>query len=178
MNIIEKPVEKLIPYTKNAKIHSEKQIELLMKSIDLTKGLRQPIIIDKNNVVVAGHGRLEAAKRLGYKKVPCELVDDLSEDEIKLYRLLDNRSSSVEYDLDLEFEELSEIELDVSEFDFELFNMEDIEEVNGFDENNNDREFFTAAFTFPTAKKEQILKYLRKHKAEITADIIEKAGVE
>lgn len=178
MNIIEKPVEKLIPYTKNAKIHSEKQIELLMKSIDLTKGLRQPIIIDKNNVVVAGHGRLEAAKRLGYKKVPCELVDDLSEDEIKLYRLLDNRSSSVEYDLDLEFEELSEIELDVSEFDFELFNMEDIEEVNGFDENNNNREFFTAAFTFPTAQKEQILKYLRKHKAEITADIIEKAGVE
>lgn len=175
MNIKEIPISELIPYEKNAKKHDKKQIEQLMKSIELTKGLRQPIVIDSNNVVVAGHGRLEAAKKLGYKTVPCELIDDLTEDEIKLYRILDNRTASIEYDYDIEFEELTDIELDVSDYGVELFDMDEIEEVNGYDENNDEREFFSAAFTFPTAQKEQIMKYLRKHKAEITADIIEAA---
>ena len=177
MNIHEIPIKELKPYKNNAKIHSKSQIEKLMKSIELTKGLRQPIVIDSDNVVICGHGRLEAAKKLGYETVPCELVDDLTEDEIKLYRLLDNRSSSVEYDLNVEFEEIQDIEeFDVEEYGFESFSMDEIEEANGYDEYNDDREYFTAAFTFPTAQKKQILKYLRKHKQEITEDIIQKAG--
>lgn len=124
MKIKEVPIEELKPYKNNTKKHSKHQIEQLMKSIDLTKGLKQPIVIDKDNVIIAGHGRCEAAKNLGYKIVPCVVADDLTEDEIKLYRLLDNRYTSTEYDLSLEFEELKDIELDISEFEFSLDSLE------------------------------------------------------
>ena len=108
------------PYENNPKIHTEKQIEQIAKSIELTKGLRQPIVIDKNNVIVCGHGRYLAAKKLGYDTVPCELVDDLTDDEIRAYRLIDNRIAQGEFDLSLELEELSNIEIDLGDFGFDL----------------------------------------------------------
>ncbi len=176
MNIVEKKLTDLKPYPKNAKKHTEEQIRQLMKSIELTKGLKQPIVIDENSVIVAGHGRVEAAKRLGYETVPCVYTDDMTEDEIKLYRLLDNRVSEAEIDISLEFDELQEINLDLDDFGFDAFSMDDIEEVSGYDEDNNDKEYFTATFTFPMAQKEQIMKYLRKHKKEMIEEIIRKAG--
>lgn len=178
MNIVEKSLSELKPYPNNPKIHTDYQIDQIAASIKLTKGLRQPIVIDKYNYIVCGHGRYLAAQKLGYKTVPCELIDNLTDDEIRAYRLIDNRISEGEYDLSLEFEELSEIELDMGEFDFETFSMDDIEEVSGYDVNNDDREYFSANFTFPTAQKEQIMKYLRKHKQEITEEIIRKSGEE
>lgn len=177
MNIITKQISELKPYGNNPKIHTDSQIDKIAKSIELTKGLRQPIVIDKNNVIVCGHGRYLAAKKLGYDTVPCELVNDLSDDEIKAYRLIDNRIAQGEFDLDIEMQEINSIDIDMSDFDFsEVFSMDDIEEVKGYDVNNDNREYFTAAFTFPTAQKEQIMKYLRKHKQEITEEIIKKAG--
>lgn len=175
MNIEWVAVKDIKPYSNNAKIHSKHQIEKIAKSIEQF-GWKQNLVIDSDGTLVVGHGRYEAAKLLGMAKVPCVRADDLTEDEVRAYRIIDNRISSDEYDTSIEFSELSEIELDMSEFDFELFSMDEIEAVSGFDENNDDREYFTAAFTFPTAKKEQILKYLRKHKAEITEDIIQKAS--
>lgn len=169
------PIEDIKPYKNNAKIHSKHQIEKIAKSIQAF-GFKQNLVIDREKTIVVGHGRYEAAKLLGIDEVPCVRADDLTEDEIKAYRLVDNRVSSAEYDLTAEFAELEDIDLDMGEFDFELFDLDNIEEVNGFDENNNDKEYFSAAFTFPTAQKEQILKYLRKHKAEITEDIIQKAS--
>ena len=101
MNIITKQISELKPYENNPKIHTDSQIDKIAKSIELTKGLRQPIVIDKNNVIVCGHGRYLAALKLGYDTVPCELVDDLTDDEIRAYRLIDNRISEGEYDLSL-----------------------------------------------------------------------------
>lgn len=83
MNIVEKPITDLITYESNPKIHTEKQIQQIMKSITLTHGLRQPIVIDADNVVVCGHGRLIAAQKLGMVSVPCELVVQVE----KQYRL-------------------------------------------------------------------------------------------
>lgn len=177
MNIEYVPIDEVKPYSKNAKKHPKSQIEKIAKSIEKF-GWKQNLVIDKGGVLVVGHGRYEAAKLLGLKEVPCVRADDLTEDEIRAYRLIDNRISSDEYDLNLEFEELSEIELDMGEFDFETFSMDDIEEVSGYDKNNDDREYFSANFTFPTAQKEQIMKYLRKHKQEITEEIIRKSGEE
>lgn len=176
MNIIEKQISDLKPYPNNPKIHTEKQIEQIAKSIQLTKGLRQPIVIDKNNFIVCGHGRYLAALQLGYDTVPCELIDNLTEDEIKAYRLIDNRISEGEYDLNLEFAELQDIELDMSEFDFETFSIDEIQEVDGYDKNNDDREYFEKVFTFPIEKKQQITNYLKKHIQEITEEIIRKSG--
>ena len=174
MNIIEKPVSDLIPYENNPRLN-DAAVDPVASSIR-EFGFKVPIVIDRNGVIVAGHGRYEAAKLLGLETVPCKYADELTEDQIRAYRMIDNRVVSAEYDLELEFEELQDIKLDMGEFDFETFNMDEIEEVSGYDENNDDREYFTAAFTFPTAQKEQILRYLCKHKAEITAEIIEKAG--
>lgn len=175
MNIITKKISDLKPYKNNPKIHTEQQIEQIAKSIELTKGLRQPIVIDKNNVIVCGHGRYLAALKLGYETVPCELLDDLTEDEIRAYRLIDNRISEGEYNLSLELEELSNIELDISEFGFDIFSMDDIEEVEGYDKNNDDRKYFEKVFTFPIDKKQKITNYLKKHIQEITEEIIRKA---
>ena len=168
-------IKDIKPYENNAKIHSKRQIEKIAKSIEQF-GFKQNLVIDSDGVIVVGHGRYEAAKLLGLDEVPCVRADDLTEDELRLYRIVDNRISSVEYDSNIEFSELSEINLDFEDFDLELFNMDEIEEVDGYDEHNDDREFFSAAFTFPIGKREQILKYLRKHKNEITEEIIEKAS--
>ena len=124
MNVIEISVDKIKPYKKNAKKHTDKQIETLMKSIELTKGLKQPVVIDSKGVLVAGHGRLEAAKRLGYETIPCVIADDMTKDEIKLFRLLDNRVAQGEIDINLEFDELKDIDLDISAFNFDLPQLE------------------------------------------------------
>lgn len=176
MNIIEKPISELKPYKNNPKIHTESQIQQIMKSIELTKGLRQPIVIDKDNVIVCGHGRYEACKRLGFESIPCELVDDLTEDEVKAYRLIDNRISEGEYDLAMEYEELQEIEsVDMDDYGFETFDIEEIEEVDGYDKHNDERDSFEKTFTFPIEKKQQITNYLKKHYDEIISYIIEQA---
>lgn len=102
-------------------------------------------------------------------------AENLTDEQIRLYRLVDNRVATTPIDVDIELSELESIDLDISDYSFEMFDMDSIEAVEGFDENNNDREYFTAAFTFPTAQKEQILKYLRKHKQEITDEIVQKS---
>lgn len=175
MNIEYVPIDEVKPYSKNAKKHPKSQIEKIAKSIEKF-GWKQNLVIDKDGVLVVGHGRYEAAKLLGLKEVPCVRADDLTEDEVRAYRLIDNRISEGEYDLSLEFEELSEIELDMTEFDFETFSMDDIEEVSGYDKNNDDREYFEKVFTFPIEKKQQITNYLKKHIQEITEEIIRKSG--
>ena len=168
-------IQTIKSYSKNAKIHSKSQIEKIAKSIEKF-GWKQNLVIDKDGVLVVGHGRYEAAKLLGLKEVPCVRADDLTDDEIRAYRLIDNRISEGEYDLSLEFEELSEIELDMTEFDYETFSMDDIEEVEGYDKNNDDREYFEKVFTFPIEKKQQITNYLKKHIQEITEEIKRKSG--
>ena len=177
MTIVEKPISELKPYPNNPKIHTDYQIDQIAASIKLTKGLRQPIVIDKDNYIVCGHGRYLAAQKLGYEIVPCELIDNLTDDEIRAYRLIDNRISEGEYDLDLEFSELQDIELDMSEFAFDSFSIDEIEEVEGYDKHNDDREFFEKTLTFPIEKKQQITNYLKKHYDEVIERIMKDAEV-
>lgn len=174
MNIEYVPIDEVKPYSKNAKKHPKSQIEKIAKSIEKF-GWKQNLVIDKDGVLVVGHGRYEAAKLLGLKEVPCVRADDLTEDEIRAYRLIDNRISSDEYDLNLEFEELSEIELDMTEFDFDSFSIDDIDEVDGYDKHNDDREYFEKTLTFPIAKKQQITNYLKKHYDEVIERIMKDA---
>lgn len=110
MEIIERDIESLREYERNAKIHSEVQIANLAESIRRF-GFRQPIVIDKNGVIVAGHGRLAAARAAGLRSVPCVMADDLSEDDIKAYRVLDNKLSESPWDMALLTTELPEINL-------------------------------------------------------------------
>jgi hypothetical protein len=82
--------EKFKEYEKNNKDHPEEQISLLVQNIDKF-GFTTPVLVDKSNVVIAGHGRLEAGKRLGLEKIPAIVIDDLNQNEIKALRIADNK---------------------------------------------------------------------------------------
>ena len=117
-------VKDLIPYDRNTKKHDKTQINNVAESIK-QYGFVQPIVIDKDNVVVIGHCRLLAAKQLKMKEVPCVCVEDLTEEQVKALRIVDNKSNESEWDFDILPDELAE--LDLSDFDFD-FGIEDEEE--------------------------------------------------
>jgi len=123
MNIQWIDISELKPYKKNAKKHPEDQIQFIANSLKRF-GWKQPLVVDKNNVIVAGHGRLLGAKKAGLKNAPCIMADDLTQEEIKAYRLADNKLNESEWDyelLDIELDELEELEdIDMSDFGFEL----------------------------------------------------------
>ena len=118
MNIIEKNLKDIKPYEKNPR-KNDNAVEYVANSIK-EFGFQQPIVIDKNNVIVAGHTRYKASKKLGLEKVPCIIADDLTDEQIKAYRLADNKvSEKSEWDVDLLQDELSEIlNIDMEMFDF------------------------------------------------------------
>ncbi len=120
MKIIDKSVGDLKPYPQNAKKHPDSQVDFIANSIR-EFGFRQPLVIDKDGVVVIGHGRLLAAKKLGLETVPCILADDLTDAQIKALRLADNKTNESEWDFEPLNIELSELMLDydMSQFGFE-----------------------------------------------------------
>ena len=120
MEIINKKISELKPYKNNPRNNKE-AVKYVANSIK-EFGFKVPIIIDKNNEIIAGHTRLEASKELELKEVPCIIADDLSEKQVKAFRLADNKVSEVaEWNFDLLDEELKDItELDMSDFGFDL----------------------------------------------------------
>lgn len=117
MNIRNMLVKDLIPYERNTKKHDKTQINNVAESIK-QYGFVQPIVIDKDNVVVIGHCRLLAAKQLKMKEVPCVCVEDLTEEQVKALRIVDNKSNESEWDLDILPDELAELDLSAFDFDF------------------------------------------------------------
>ena len=124
MNIKNISVKDLIPYERNTKKHDKTQINNVAESIK-QYGFVQPIVIDKNNTVVIGHCRLLAAKQLKMKEVPCVCVEDLTEEQVKALRIVDNKSNESEWDCDILTDELEQLNL--SDFDFD-FGIDDEEE--------------------------------------------------
>ena len=117
MDIKNIAVKDLIPYEKNTKKHDDVQINNVAESIK-QYGFVQPIVIDKNNVVVIGHCRLLAAKKLKMADVPCVCVEDLTEEQVKALRIVDNKSNESPWDFDFLADELAEISLNGFDFDF------------------------------------------------------------
>lgn len=124
MKTINKKLAELIPYEKNAKKHDATQIANVAESIRQF-GFVQPIVIDKNGVIVIGHCRALAAKKLGLEEVPCVCVDDLTPEQVNALRIVDNKSNESPWDFDILPDELADI--DLSDFDFD-FGIEDEEE--------------------------------------------------
>lgn len=121
LNIKYKPIKELKPYKKNAKKHDKKQVEQIANSIK-EFGFTQPVIIDANNEVVAGHGRILGAKKAGLKEVPTVCLEELTEEQIKAYRLIDNKLNESEWDYSLLDEKLENLidDIDMSLFWFEM----------------------------------------------------------
>ena len=126
--------DELIPYENNPR-NNDDAVEPVMNSIK-EFGFKQPIIIDKDKVIIAGHTRLRAAKRLGLDEVPCIMADDLTDEQVKAFRLADNKVAEfANWDfelLDEELEDLSEIDFDMESFGFQ--NYEEID-MSLFDTN-------------------------------------------
>lgn len=120
MNIVQMKVADIIPYEKNPRKNDE-AVKYVMESIK-EFGFKVPIVVDKENVIVAGHTRLKAAKKLKLDEVPCIVADDLSDEQIQAFRLADNKvAEQAEWDFDLLASELDDIfNIDMSVFGFDL----------------------------------------------------------
>ena len=129
MEIIEKKIEDITPYEKNPR-RNDKAVDAVANSIK-EFGFKVPIVIDKDGIIVAGHTRYKAAKKLRMKSVPCIVASDLTNEQIKAFRLSDNRTAELaEWDMELLTEELDDIlNIDMSEFGFDI-ELDDIEEKN------------------------------------------------
>ena len=122
MELIKKKVSELIPYINNSRTHSEEQITQIVSSIK-EFGFTNPILIDKDNSIIAGHGRLQAVKRLGYDEVPCILISGLTKTQIKALIIADNQLAlNAGWDLEklsVEIEGLEDDKFDISLLGFE-----------------------------------------------------------
>lgn len=121
MEIVYKKPKELKPYERNPRINDQ-AVEAVKNSIT-EFGFKVPIVIDTDNVVVCGHTRLKAAKELHMRQVPCIVADDLSEEQIRAFRLADNKTAELaDWDFDMLNEEIESIfEIDMEEFGFELY---------------------------------------------------------
>lgn len=120
MNIVMMKVSDLIPYEKNPR-KNDKAVKYVAESIKQF-GFKVPIVIDSNNSVVCGHTRLKACKKLQINEVPCIVADDLTEEQIRAFRVADNKvSEQAEWDFDLLDEEIDALpEYDFADFGFEF----------------------------------------------------------
>lgn len=124
MNIKMMKLDELIPYEKNPR-KNDGAVKYVMESIR-EFGFKVPLVIDSNNVIVTGHTRFKAAKNLNLTEVPCIVADDLTEEQIKAFRLADNKVSEFsEWDMELLNFELDDLAFDINMSDFGF--VEDIE---------------------------------------------------
>ena len=117
LKIVDIAIDKLVPYEKNPR-RNDKAVKYVAKSIEVF-GFKVPLVIDRNKVVVCGHTRLKAAKKLGLTSVPCIIADDLTDEQIKAFRLADNKvSEQAEWEWDLLDGEINDISIDMGDFGF------------------------------------------------------------
>ena len=122
METITKKVSELIPYINNPR-NNDDAIDAVASSIK-NFGFKVPIVVDSNNEIINGHTRLKAAKKLGLETVLVIVADDLTPEQIKAFRLADNKVGEIatwdENALAIELEELKNLDFDMSEFEFEI----------------------------------------------------------
>ena len=151
MNIVYKKIDELKPYENNPR-YNDDAVEYVAKSIE-EFGFKVPIVIDKNGVIVAGHTRYKASLELGLEEVPCIVADDLTEEQIKAFRIVDNKVAdySIWDNVSLlkELEELEDLDIFTGFKESELFGEE-------LDEKSTD---FLNSIIEDVGKSNLLLKY-------------------
>jgi len=167
MEIINRKVKDLIPYDKNPRKNDD-AVKYVKASIEQF-GFKVPIVIDADGVIVAGHTRLKAAKELGLAEVPCIVADDLTPEQIRAFRVADNKTGEkAEWDVELLNTELLDLEanFDMADFGFEIFPPGDY--GTDFQLQSGEKEPFTQmTFTFADKQAELIKTAIQTVRGEI-----------
>ena len=154
MKITQKKVTELIPYVNNSRTHSDEQVAQIAASIK-EFGWTNPILIDGDNGIIAGHGRLMAARKLGITEVPTIELSDLSESQKKAYVIADNNLAlNADWDealLKIELENLKDLS-----FDLEILAFDDEFLTNLLDENEDEENMYTQKVDIPTYEPSEI----------------------
>lgn len=150
--IVYKKVSELVPYEKNPRLN-ENAVDKVAESIK-AYGFKVPIVIDKNNVIVCGHTRYNASKKLKLKEVPCIIADDLTDNQIKAFRIADNKVSDFSiWDNKLLLEELDGLGDLFTGFEFsDIFN--DILDEKDNEVLDNNKNGVVYELTFSTQDEE------------------------
>ncbi len=164
MEVVYLSPDELIPYSGNAKQHPPDQIEHIANSIKAF-GWQQPIVVDRERVVIIGHGRLLAAKELMLDKVPVVFADDLTEEQVKALRLADNKTNESPWDFGKLEEELAA--LSIAGLDMVQFGFDDLD--NAFPENLDAEEEYSPDAPLACKLKFDNYAEYRNHEEDIKA---------
>lgn len=163
MNVIDVGIDEITEYDNNPR-DNEKAVEPLARSIQQF-GFKQPLVIDRDGVIVVGHTRYKAAIRLGYETVPCVIADDLTDEQVKAFRIADNKTGELaEWDfgkLETELSALAETDIDMKEFGYGDFELEMLTE------DLSPEKFDPDEISFYAENEE---KFLKKKRVIITYD--------
>lgn len=157
------------PYSKNPRVHNAKQIEKIKNSI-MQFGFTAPILVDKENNIVAGHARYEAMKMLNAVQIPTIQLENLTPEQIKAYRIADNRlAEDAQWDsniLKIEFKELLELDFDITDTGFEIPEIDSltIELIGDENKQEEDKEVYSLLDSIPQKVKKNDLWILGEHK--------------
>lgn len=120
MIIVYKKLDDLKPYAGNAKTHPETRLANIALSLE-RYGWKQPVVIDREGIIICGHGRVQAAQRSNLMRdvlVPCVLADDLTDEQVREFRIVDNKTNESPWDMDALSAELATLDLSAFDFDF------------------------------------------------------------
>lgn len=141
MQITNVNIKDIKPYENNPRFN-DNAVDYVANSIK-EFGFKVPVVLDKNNVIITGHTMVKACEKLGIEEIPCIYADDLTEEQVRAFRLADNKVGEIAgWDFDLLNSELDDIELDMSEFGF----FEEIEEELEKEEEDKPKVKFTEVF--------------------------------
>lgn len=182
VELVFKNPKDLIPYSRNTKKHPAEQIQKIIANIH-ANGFDQPITVDKEMVIITGHGRQMAAIELGLKQVPVIIRDDLSEEEVKAKRIADNKLNESDWDnefLSFELQSLynnNEVDIDLTGFgpdeikkliDTEVNISEIIGENDGSEKFEDDTQFLVTIHCDNESHMQEIYDEMKKRKLNVT----------
>lgn len=170
MEIVEKKVGELKAYEKNPR-KNDNAVEAVANSIR-EFGFKVPIVIDSNDVIVCGHTRLKAAIQLGMENVPCIIANDLTDEQIKAFRLADNKTAELAtWDFSKLFDEIQGINLDMTDFGFPntdqmlegIFEEEEFEEEKEEDTKEDDLGYKVIVKCPDGRARDELISLLQEH---------------
>lgn len=179
MQIVMKKLSEIRPYKNNPR-NNRNAVGPVAKSID-TFGFKVPVIIDSASVIVAGHTRYSASQKLGLKEIPCIVADDLTDEQVRAFRLADNKTAALaEWDFDLQKNELDSIEnIDMSDFGFSENNISLFDFMQNDDfSSTGDKTTFEFTLEFDAEYKPYFDLYVKKTGKSHLADIVKNEVLE